>query len=87
MVHKIVQEHLEKIQVKNKTRHEKHRENHNFQVSDEVWLHISKERIQGEGKNLKTILYRPFRNLEKIGNNAFRLDFPSYMKNYAVVNV
>ena len=49
--------------------------------------HISKERLQGEGKKLKPIRYGPLRILEKIGNNAFRLDFPSYMKIYDVVNV
>jgi hypothetical protein len=36
---------------------------------------------------LKPIRYGPFKILEKIGNNAFRLDFPPYMQMYAVVNV
>ena len=78
---------MEKSQANYKTRHDKHRVDHNFQVGDEVWLHISKEILQGEGKKLKTIIYDPFKILEKIGNNSFRLDFPPYMKIYAVVNV
>ena len=78
LVHQAVQECLEKIQVKYKTRHDKHRVDHNSQVDDEVWLHISKERLQGEGKKLKPIRYGPFRILEKIGDNAFKLNLPSY---------
>ena len=87
MVHQRFQKQLEKRQGKYKERHDKHHIDHKFQVGDEVWLHISKERLQGEGKNLKPIRYGPFRILEKIGNNAFRLDLPSYMQIYVVVNV
>ena len=42
--------------------------------------------MQGEGKKLKPIRYGPFKILEKIGENAFRLDFPTYMQIYLVVN-
>ena len=44
-------------------------------------------RLQGEGEKLKPINYGPFKILEKIGNNSFRLDLPSYMKIYVFVNV
>jgi hypothetical protein len=46
-IHQMVQEQLEKSQAKYKTRHDKHRVDHSFQVGDEVWLYISKEMIQG----------------------------------------
>jgi len=59
---------------------------HSFQVGDQVWLYISKDRMQGEGKKLKPIRYGPFRILEKIGENAFHLDLPAYMHIYSVVN-
>jgi hypothetical protein len=36
---------------------------------------------------LKPIRYGPFKIIDKIGNNAFRLDLPPYMQMYAVVNV
>ena len=36
---------------------------------------------------MKPIQYGPFKIIDKIGNNAFRLDFPPYMQMYAVVNV
>jgi hypothetical protein len=68
-------------------RHDKHRVDHSFKVGDEVWLYISKERLKGEGKKLKPIRYGPFKIVDKIGNNAFRLDLPPYMQMYAVVNV
>ena len=43
--------------------------------------------MQGEGKKLKPIRYGPFKILEKIGTNAFKLDLPPYMKIYFVINV
>ena len=68
----MVQEQLEKSQAKYKTRHDKHRVDHSFQVGDEVWLYISKERLyinkerlKGEGKKLKPNRYGPFKILEK----------------------
>jgi hypothetical protein len=78
---------LEKSQEQYKSRHDKHRVDHQFQVGDCVWLHISKERLKGEGKKLKPIRYGPFTILEKSGTNAFHLDLPPYMQIYSVVNV
>ena len=85
-IHQAVQEQLEKTQAKYKERHDKHQIEHSFQVGDQVWLYINKEKIQGEGKKLKPIRYGPFKILEKIGENAFRLDLPAYMHIYLVVN-
>ena len=67
-------------------RHDKHRVEHSFQVGDQVYLYINKDRMQGEGKKLKPIRYGPFKILEKIGENVFRLDLPTYMHIYSVVN-
>jgi len=67
-------------------RHDKHRVKHSFQVGDQVWLYISKDRMHGEGKKLKPIMYGPFKILDKIGENVFRLDLPAYMQIYLVVN-
>ena len=55
---------------------------HSFQVGDQVWLYISKDGMQGEGKKLKPIRYGPFKILEKIGENAFHLDLLAYMHIY-----
>ena len=87
LVHHTVQEQLEKSQNNYKARHDKHQVDHKFQVGDEVWLYIRKEILQGEGKKLKLIHYGPFKILEKIGTNAFKLDLPPYMQIYSVVNV
>ena len=43
--------------------------------------------MQGEGKKLKPIRYGPFKILEKIGTNEFKLDLPPYMQIYSIVNV
>jgi len=59
---------------------------HSFQVGDQVCLYISKDRMQGEDKKLKPIRYGPFKILEKISENAFCLDLPSYLHIYSVVN-
>jgi hypothetical protein len=64
-----------------------HRVDHQFKVGDQFWYYISKERMQGEGKKIKPIHYGPFKILDKIGTNAFRLELPPYMKFYSVVNV
>lgn len=73
MIHWIMQEKLEKSQAQYKARHDKHQVDHQFQVGDKVWLHISKVRMKGEGKKLKLIRYGPFTILENIGDNAFIL--------------
>jgi hypothetical protein len=83
----MVQEHLEKSQAKYKTRYGKHHVDHSFQVGDEAWLYISKERLKEEDKKPIPIRYGPFKILEKIGNNTFHLDLPPYMQMYAVFNV
>ena len=81
-----MQEQLEKSQARYKARHDKHQVDHQFQVGDKVWLHISKGRMKREGKKLKPIQYGPFTTLTKIGDNSFHLDFPAYMKMYSIVN-
>ena len=60
---------------------------HHFQVGDQVWLHISKDQLQGEGRKLKPIRYGPFTILYQVGNNASLLIFPPYMQMYSIVNV
>jgi hypothetical protein len=78
---------LEKSQAQYKAFHDKHRVDHQFQVGDRVWLHISKERLKDEGKKLKPFRYGPFTILEKSGTNDFRLDLPPYMQICLVMNI
>ena len=86
-IHQVVKAQLEQSQAKYKACHDKHHINHHFQVDDRVWLHISKERMQGEGRKLKPIRYGPFEIFKKIGTNAFHLNLPPYMQIYSVLNV
>ena len=51
-----------------------------------VWLKLSKERLKGEGNKLKPLRYGPFRILEQMGDNAFKLDLPPYLGMYSVIN-
>ena len=46
-IHEAVQHQLEKSQAKYKMRHDKHRLDHHFQVGDQLWLYISKDRLKG----------------------------------------
>jgi len=85
-MHQEVHEQLEKSQANYKARHDKQQMEHYFQVGDQVWLYMNKDRMQGEGKKLKPIRYGPFRILEKIGENDFHLDLLAYMHIYSVMN-
>ena len=71
LIHQQFQEQIAKHQRKYKERHDKHRVDHKFQGGDEVWLHIRKERLQGEGKNLKPIRYGPFKIIKQVGIMLF----------------
>jgi hypothetical protein len=73
LVHQAIHEQLEKIQAKYKAKNDKYWIDHHFQLGDQVWLYISREYLKDERKNLKPIKYGPFKILEKIGDNAFRL--------------
>lgn len=77
---------MKKSQAKYKEKSDKHRVPCNFSVGDMVWLKLSKERLKGEGRKLKPLRYGPFRILEKIGDNAFKLDLPPYLGMYSVIN-
>ena len=82
-VHQAIKEQLEKIKAQYKARHDKHRVDHQFQVGDQVWLHINKERLKGDGKKLKLIRYGPFTILEKSDTDAFHLYILPYMQIYS----
>ena len=72
-IHQAVQEQMEKSQAKDKARHDKHEMEHSFQVGDQVWLYINKDRMQGEDKKLKPIRYGLSRYLRKLVRMLFAL--------------
>jgi hypothetical protein len=77
---------LDKSKAKYKAQNDKDQVDHQFQFIDQVLLHINKDRMKGEGENIRPILYGPFNILENIGTNVFHLHLPSYMQMYSVVN-
>jgi hypothetical protein len=77
--HLQVQKTLHKSQEKYKARHDQHKTKRTFRVGDRVWLHLNKERIHGPGKKTKALWYGPFEVLEKVGDNAYRLNLPPYL--------
>jgi hypothetical protein len=86
-IHLQVQETLKKSQEKYKSRHDQHRTKRTFRVGDIVWLQLNKERLHGPSKNIKALRYDPFKVLEKVGDNAYKLSLPPQMCIYSVVNV
>jgi hypothetical protein len=56
-------------------------------VGDRVWVHLIKERLQGPDKKIKALWYGSFEVLGEVGDNAYRLSLPPYMRIYSVVNV
>jgi hypothetical protein len=85
-IHATVETQLKKSQAKYKEKSDKHRVPCNFSTADLVWLKISKDRLKGEGRKLKPLRYGPFRIIEQIGDNAFKLDLPPYLGVYSVIN-
>ena len=61
-IHKKVQEHINKSELKYKVRHEQHRTHHNFQYVYLISPHKIKKRFQGNSKEYKAILVWPFQD-------------------------
>jgi hypothetical protein len=86
-IHLQVQETLKKSREKYKAQHDQHIIEKKFKVGDKVWLHLNKERLQGPSKKIKALRYGPFEVLEKVGDNAYKLNLPPYIHIYSIVNV
>jgi len=56
-------------------------------VGDIVRLQMNKERLQGSGKNIKSMWYGHFEVVEKVVDNSYRLSLSPYMHIYLVMNV
>ena len=54
-IHFHVHETLKKSQEKYNEMHDQHRVEKTFKVGDRVWLHLTKERLQGLGNNVKEL--------------------------------
>jgi hypothetical protein len=58
-----------------------------FQLGDQVWLHLDKKRFKGHHHKILPIRYGPYTILEKVGENAYRLDLPPQLGIHNVIKV
>ncbi|KAL3648619.1 hypothetical protein CASFOL_005022 [Castilleja foliolosa] len=71
-----------------KRRADKHRKKRVFQVGDLVWIHLCKERFPvGRFGKLQPRADGPFRILERINDNAYKVDLPGKYNVSATFNV
>ncbi|KAG7556876.1 Integrase catalytic core [Arabidopsis suecica] len=87
-LHQRVKENLEKKSEKNKEHADKHRKKLTFEPGDWVWLHMRKERFPKERKSkLSPRGDGPFRVLEKINDNAYKIELPGELNISPTFNV
>ena len=58
-----------------------------FQPGDQLWLLLAKNIFKGHHHKLHPLQYGPYIVLEHIGENAYRLDFPTQLGIHDVLNV
>ncbi|CAE5963235.1 unnamed protein product [Arabidopsis arenosa] len=87
-IHQQVQTNLEAATSKYKLDADNHRREVSFQVGDLVWAVLTKDRFKpGTYNKLKARKIGPLEILEKINNNAYRLQLPPHMNISDVFNV
>jgi hypothetical protein len=67
---------LKEDQDRAKKRHDKQRNSMSLKPEDRLWLHLDKKCFKGQHHKLLPIKYGSYTILEKIGENAYRLDLP-----------
>jgi hypothetical protein len=76
-LHETTKENIERMNVKYKLVDDKGRRQLMFELGDLVWLHLRKERfLELRKSKLMPRTDRPFKLLEKINDNAYKLDLP-----------
>jgi len=87
-LHEQIRNQIEKTNEAYKTRANKHRKALEFKPGDLVWLHHRKERFPSRRKSeLMARSDGPFEVIEKIGDNAYKLQLPGDMAISATFNV
>jgi hypothetical protein len=78
-MHETTKENIERMNAKYKISGDKGRKQLDFEPGDLVWLHLRKERFHGLRKSkLMTRADGLFKVLEKINENAYKLDLPDF---------
>ncbi|CAL9121052.1 unnamed protein product, partial [Musa textilis] len=76
-LHEQIRSKIEKANESYRKKANKHRRKTHFQPGDLVWLHLRKERFPSQRKNkLMPRADGPFEVLERIGENAYKIDLP-----------
>jgi len=78
--HDQVRNHIQKANTTYEVRANKHRKQMEFSLGDLVWLHLRNERLSSKRKNkLMASRHRPFKMIERVGYNAYKLQHPGDM--------
>ena len=81
-LHEQVRERIKKQNSRYKAQRDKHRKQQVFQDGDLVWIHLQKERFPAQRKSkLSPRADGPFKIVQKINNNAYKVELPG---NYGV---
>uniref|UniRef100_A0A2N9FI46 Reverse transcriptase n=1 Tax=Fagus sylvatica TaxID=28930 RepID=A0A2N9FI46_FAGSY len=87
-LHESVQQHIEKRTEQYANKANKGRRQVIFEPSDWVWVHMRKERFPARRRSkLHPRGDGPFQILEKINDNAYKVDLPGEYKSFATFNV
>jgi hypothetical protein len=60
---------------------------HKFQVGENVWLHLLKERFTGPHRKLHPFFYGPYTITKVVSDNDFELNIPPFLGLHPVFNV
>jgi len=87
-LHDQIRNQIERTNEAYKAKANKHKRQLEFKPGDLVWLHLGKERFPSRRKNkLMARSDGPFKILEKVGNNAYKLQSPGDMAVSATFNI
>ncbi|XP_074313684.1 uncharacterized protein LOC141648874 [Silene latifolia] len=86
-LHEQVKKQIEKVNAAYKERSNKYRKPRIFSPGDLAWLHLRKERFPGKRKNkLMPHAEGPYKIIEKINDNAYKLELPGDYSVHATFN-
>ena len=87
-LHEQVREQIQKQNLRYKAQRDKHRRQQTFKVGDLVWIHLRKERFPKQpNSKLSPRADGPFKVVQKINNNAYKVELPGAYGVSATFNV
>ncbi|XP_054782774.1 uncharacterized protein LOC129290094 [Prosopis cineraria] len=87
-LHKQVRERIQKQNLRYKAQRDKHRRQQTFKVGDLVWIHLRKERFPKQpNTKLSPRADGPFKIVQRINNNAYKVELPGSYGVSATFNV